>query len=452
MKVQQVFELQTRTVARNVPQFMMVNSRLIRLVIILLSTLNFSACVMISSQPYPKNWEKQTVSEQGSSDNDCVDISGSFNLYGALSDGALSPVNLYEILFRKNQTLKRLSDQSSMNAWLAIEQTTSDIKVRVMENSLLLDQITLKPNVEPGYVCANNQVYFKSSGWEAGGGVIGYATGSYTVLKSVDGRLIVNVKNTGGAIGPLFIPIGGSQTTWIRFDLYSDNNSEYKDKVKYGLLGIKKLYRLSHILVPSEAEARSLENRLKHGGDFASLAKNKSTDTDSAKKEGDLGWTSAEIYPKSIAEAITKMSKGEISAPIHTEYGWHIIKLADVKDDDNHQYFSSCSYQLTHITLASKDKAQEVIDQLDKGEDFEHLVKEKSSSSVQRLFGGEMYHVDLYLFPAFTPVLPTLKEGEFTRAPIQDKAGWHVIRVNHISPPGCIPLMNPLARLVPPKS
>jgi len=69
----------------------------------------------------------------------------------------------------------------------------------------------------------------------------------------------------------------------------------------------------------------------KSGADFAKLAKENSAHKESAEKGGELGWVSEEQMVPEIRRAITGMNKGEVSAPIKSTAGWHLIKLLDKK-------------------------------------------------------------------------------------------------------------------------
>lgn len=106
--------------------------------------------------------------------------------------------------------------------------------------------------------------------------------------------------------------------------------AEYeKAKAKAG----EKEYRARHILVPTETEAKSILAQLKKPKvKFEDLAKKHSKDS-SAKNGGDLDWTlPANLVPE-FAQAMTALKKGETSsAPLQTQFGWHIIRLDDVRD------------------------------------------------------------------------------------------------------------------------
>ena len=83
-----------------------------------------------------------------------------------------------------------------------------------------------------------------------------------------------------------------------------------------------------HILVPTEAEAKDIEDQLKKGADFATLAKEKSKDPGAADG-GDLGYFTKDQMVPEFSDAAFKLDKGQISDPVHTQFGWHIIKVED---------------------------------------------------------------------------------------------------------------------------
>jgi peptidyl-prolyl cis-trans isomerase C len=83
-----------------------------------------------------------------------------------------------------------------------------------------------------------------------------------------------------------------------------------------------------HILLPTEDEAKAVLADLKKGGDFAAAAKEKSKDP-AAAEGGDLGYfTKDQMVPEFSAVAF-KLGKGELSEPVKTQFGWHIIKVED---------------------------------------------------------------------------------------------------------------------------
>jgi peptidyl-prolyl cis-trans isomerase C len=84
-----------------------------------------------------------------------------------------------------------------------------------------------------------------------------------------------------------------------------------------------------HILVDSEDKAKKLRKQIVDGGDFAALAKENSTDPGSKDQGGLIGYfTKGQLVPEFEAVVI-KLQKGEVSEPVKTTFGWHIIKLED---------------------------------------------------------------------------------------------------------------------------
>jgi len=91
-------------------------------------------------------------------------------------------------------------------------------------------------------------------------------------------------------------------------------------------------YKVRHILVDKEDDAKAIIAELNKGGDFAKLAKEKSKDPGSKDNGGDLDWGPSARYVKPFADAITSMQKGQTSAvPVKTDFGYHVIRLDDVR-------------------------------------------------------------------------------------------------------------------------
>jgi len=100
----------------------------------------------------------------------------------------------------------------------------------------------------------------------------------------------------------------------------------YQDAVK-SMAGQEEV-RARHILVESEDEAKTILTELKGGADFATLAKEKSKDPGAAQG-GDLGYFSKEQMVPEFADVAFKMYAGQLSNPVKTQFGWHIIKVED---------------------------------------------------------------------------------------------------------------------------
>jgi peptidyl-prolyl cis-trans isomerase C len=110
-----------------------------------------------------------------------------------------------------------------------------------------------------------------------------------------------------------------------------DQLKQEYDKLK-GNLGSKE-YKARHILVDSEAEAKSIIAQLGKKGNFDKIAKAKSKDAGSADKGGELDWAVPSNFVPPFASALTSLKKGAYTKePVKSQYGWHVIKLDDVRD------------------------------------------------------------------------------------------------------------------------
>jgi peptidyl-prolyl cis-trans isomerase C len=93
-----------------------------------------------------------------------------------------------------------------------------------------------------------------------------------------------------------------------------------------------KEYKVRHILVDKEDEAKEIIAELQKGANFADLAKARSKDPGSKDKGGELGWQSPAGFVKPFADAMKATPKGKFSAePVHTQFGWHVLEVEDVR-------------------------------------------------------------------------------------------------------------------------
>ncbi len=92
--------------------------------------------------------------------------------------------------------------------------------------------------------------------------------------------------------------------------------------------------RASHILVQDEAKAKELKAELDGGADFAKLAKENSIDTVSAEQGGDLGFFGSGKMVPEFEEAAYALEVNQISDPVQTTHGWHIIKVTEKKEKE----------------------------------------------------------------------------------------------------------------------
>lgn len=128
----------------------------------------------------------------------------------------------------------------------------------------------------------------------------------------------------------------------------------YDDQVK----GIKpeEEVQARHILVETEDKAKELADKIKGGADFAQLAKENSKDPGSKDEGGMLGFFSRGQMVPQFEEAAFKLKAGEISAPVKSKFGWHIIKL-EARRDKKPPSFDEVKDRLVNAMIQSKAKA-----------------------------------------------------------------------------------------------
>jgi len=96
-------------------------------------------------------------------------------------------------------------------------------------------------------------------------------------------------------------------------------------------------YSASHILVATEAEAEAIVEELNGGADFATLAAERSTGP-SGPNGGSLGWFGAGQMVEPFEAAVLALEEGEISGPVETRFGWHVIRLDGTRDTEPPAY------------------------------------------------------------------------------------------------------------------
>jgi peptidyl-prolyl cis-trans isomerase C len=94
-----------------------------------------------------------------------------------------------------------------------------------------------------------------------------------------------------------------------------------------------KEYKVRHILVEKEDDAKAIITELQKGAKFDELAKSRSKDPGSKDKGGDLDWNAPANFVKPFGDAMKSTPKGKFTAqPVQTQFGWHVIEVEDVRD------------------------------------------------------------------------------------------------------------------------
>lgn len=206
-------------------------------------------------------------------------------------------------------------------------------------------------------------------------------------------------------------------------------------------------YNLSHILigVPQEATPQQLEdatrraddvvNRARQGEDFARLAVAYSN-SQTALEGGALGWRRGPEIPTVLADLVVGLKPGEISAPLRTPSGYHIVRLNEVRGADQQVVIEQT--RARHILLKPTEiqddatveqRLREVRERILKGEDFAVLAKTLSEDPGSGAEGGDLGWTAPGTFvPEFDAVLASLRENEISE-PFRTQFGWHIVQL-----------------------
>lgn len=119
------------------------------------------------------------------------------------------------------------------------------------------------------------------------------------------------------------------------------DEDELQEGYELAIANLADQRRAAHILFEADSaaeleeartQAERARERLTEGEDFAALARELSSDTGSAEEGGDLGFAGPGVYEPAFEEALYALDKGAVSEPIQTEFGWHLIKLLDIRE------------------------------------------------------------------------------------------------------------------------
>ncbi|MBK4205549.1 peptidylprolyl isomerase [Bacillus spizizenii] len=167
-----------------------------------------------------------------------------------------------------------------------------------------------------------------------------------------------------------------------------DNIKVTDDEVKEYWEGLKGKIRASHILVADKKTAEEVEKKLKKGEKFEDLAKEYSTDANSTSQGGDLGWFAKEgQMDETFSKAAFKLKTGEVSDPVKTQYGYHIIKKTEERgkyEDMKKDLKSEVLEQKLNDSTAVQEAVQKVMKKADvevKDKDLKDTFNTSSTSS-----------------------------------------------------------------------
>ena len=214
-----------------------------------------------------------------------------------------------------------------------------------------------------------------------------------------------------------------------------------------GKTGVENVqYHLGHILIAlkegasaseiqkAEAKADTLVKNLRAGQSFTQVAMSESED-DNALKGGDLGWRTINDVPTLFALKVSQMQSNEVSDPIRSPSGFHIIKMLEIKGLDNHV---TTQTKVRHILIKTneliddneaKNRLQALRDRIVDGDDFSKLARANSDDKGSAIKGGSLDWVSPGdLVKPFEETMNKLAINALSE-PIQSQFGWHLIQV-----------------------
>ena len=208
----------------------------------------------------------------------------------------------------------------------------------------------------------------------------------------------------------------------------------------------QKQFHLGHIMVavPETAQradidaarekAEKIISKLRRGADFAKTAVADSDGQDSLSG-GDFGWKTINQMPTLFVGTVKQLKKNQISEPIRSPSGFHILKLIDSRGDQRHIVSQTKSRHilLTPSAIMSEKKAKEKLNdfrqQILKGADFADLARKHSDDLGSANGGGELGWNNSDVFaPEFRDTLEKLKKNEISR-PFRTEFGWHIVQL-----------------------
>lgn len=226
----------------------------------------------------------------------------------------------------------------------------------------------------------------------------------------------------------------------------TDQDIDYFLASELGKMASAAEYRIGHILiaVPSQAspadlqqaenKASQLVGQLRNGAGFRQTAIAESNGRN-ALKGGDLGWRKEGQLPGIFVDVIPAMQIGDISNPIKSASGFHIVTLSDKRGGSTQMVTQS---QVRHILVqpnelrdAQQTKAliQQLHQRLQAGEDFATLAREFSDDPGSGASGGDLGWVNPGdMVPAFDKTMAATQPGQLS-APFESRFGWHVLQV-----------------------
>lgn len=229
---------------------------------------------------------------------------------------------------------------------------------------------------------------------------------------------------------------------------YLTDSNVTKELLEEGYVRSLKEIKASHILLTVDENAKpedtlavykqilDLKKRADNGEDFGALAQQYSQDPSAKENQGDLGYFSAfrMVYPFETAAYNTKV--GEVSKPVRTRFGYHLIKVNDIRNNRG-------DVTVAHIMLMNpaegnveeieknKTTINEIYAKIQQGEEFEALAKQFSQDKSSSAKGGVLNRFGSGQLSSeeFETVAFSLQKPNEISTPFQTQFGWHIMKL-----------------------
>lgn len=182
-------------------------------------------------------------------------------------------------------------------------------------------------------------------------------------------------------------------------------------------------------------QADELYQQLQNGADFRQMAITKSAGQN-ALQGGDLGWRRAVQLPPKLSEAVRDLQAEELSKPVRTDAGFHILKVYARRGGE--QEILIKQFKVRHILLkvneirddeATYNQLQALRTRIQNGEDFAALAKEFSQDIGSALGGGDLgWSLPGQFVPEFEQMMQSTDVGDVS-PPFRSQFGWHILQV-----------------------
>lgn len=225
---------------------------------------------------------------------------------------------------------------------------------------------------------------------------------------------------------------------------YQVGGDELDRLTKQAYERLKEEVKASHILVNVAVDASpedttkafqkisAIRQRIINGEDFQKLASELSEDPSAKSNAGNLGYFTAMQMVFPFENAAYKLAPGEVSNPVRSRFGYHLLKLDDRRQTRGEVEVSHILLRTENNDAKVKNKMFDIYDQLKAGKSWDELCAESSEDANTKNAGGRLRPFGvgaLAAVPEFEQMAFTMqKEGEISD-PFQSNIGWHIIRL-----------------------